>query len=121
MKKLTQISKICDDCDGTGEVSYCCDAPVYDNRCSYCGKFCKIHYCCEGEEVYKVGDEVEIFVCIYTPEHLKDYFYHPKQLGDCKTYQGKILELLDDYHVLVKIRYSRKEPIKLSIDEISVT
>lgn len=123
MNNLTQISKPCNQCDGAGFLSSCCDAPIddRDNRCEYCGKFCRKNFCCEGYDIFKVGDEVEIFVCIYSPEHIKEYFYKPKKLGDNKSYRGEILEIIDDFNVLVKVRYSRKEPIKLSIEEISVT
>lgn len=121
MNKITQISKPCNQCDGAGYVSSCCDAPMdeNENRCEYCGKFCKKNYCCEGYERFEVGDEVEIYVCIYSPEYIKNYFYKPKKLGDSKFFTGKILEIIDDSNVLVKVRYSRKEPIKINIEEIS--
>ncbi len=121
MNKLTQISKTCHQCEGAGYISSCCDAPIneHENRCEYCGKFCKKNYCCEGYETFKVGDEVDIFVCIYSPEYIKNYFYKPKKQGDNKTYQGIILEIIDESNVIVKVKYSRKEPIKINIEEIS--
>lgn len=121
MNKLTQISKPCNQCDGAGYVSNCCQAPMdeRENRCEYCGKFCIKVYCCEGYEVFKVGDEVDIFVCVYSPKYIKEYFHKPKKLGDSKTYTGTILEIVDEFHVIVKVKYSRKQPIKINIEEIS--
>jgi hypothetical protein len=119
--ELTQISKPCNECGGAGFLSSCCNAPIYErvNRCMYCGKFCSKNFCCEGYEIFKVGDDVHIFVCVYSPEYIKQYFHKPKKLGDCKSFTGKILKIIDDFNVLVKVKYSRKEPIKINVGEIS--
>jgi len=109
MSKLTQISS-------------CCDAPMseHEHRCEYCGKFCVKNFCCEGYDIFKVGDEVDIFVCVYSPKYIKEYFYKPKKHGDNKTYTGTILEIIDEFHVIIKVKFSRKEPIKINIDELSI-
>lgn len=124
-KVINKIHKICDECDGEGVTSCCCDMAAYKKNntyvCSYCNKFCKVHYCCEGDVEFKVGTKVRIYVCTYTPEYLKDLLYKPKKLEDSKHFYGEIVELCDDYNALVKIKYRRdKTPIKFDIQHISL-
>jgi hypothetical protein len=106
---LNIISKICDECDGTGCVSRCCDAPVYDYQCSFCFRFAKKDIChnCggEGRIKFSVGDKIILFICMYSPEDLKEKFYMSKKMGDVKTFKGKIIEIVDEFNVLAKINY----------------
>lgn len=120
-KKLEKIREICRECGGEGKLSSCCQAESYDGRCGICGRFCKIEIChdCYGEgfNTYKLGDEVEIFVCIWSEEYLKDQLYRPKKLGDSKNFDGKLIEILDNWNVIVKV--GRKK-IKVKIEDISI-
>ena len=44
---------ICPECEGTGNLSSCCFAPISYTKpykCSNCNKYCKVEYCyeCDG-------------------------------------------------------------------------
>ena len=112
MEKLEILRHMCHECSGDGEVSHCCQAEVMNvngkNRCYACTRFCKVEYChncnASGWLEYRVGDEVSVFVCMFSRRELQDQLYHPKVRGDTKTYYGKNVELVDDEHVMVKIK-----------------
>lgn len=114
---IKTITKECYECNGEGFVSSCCSSAVDDNRCSLCQKFCKKEYCCEGNEIFKVGDEVRLFVCIYSPDNLKSLFSKKiKKLGDSVFKNCKITSIIDSYNIEIKVPY--KGIIKVNIDEI---
>jgi hypothetical protein len=64
---------------------------------------------CQGRGYveYGVGDEVLIFVCIYSDESLKTQLYCPKRLGDTKTFEAVITDIIDDFNIEVRIKYKR--------------
>lgn len=119
---INQIHKFCYECDGNGYVSSCCQATMYDGKCSICGKFTKQDFCTEcggeGEIVYKIGSKVEIFICIHSNEKLKETFYKPKKESDVKIFKGTIIEIVDDINVMVKVKY--KGVYKLNIEDIEL-
>ena len=123
-KKLEKIRKICMECGGEGKISRCCQAEAWQGKCGNCGRFCKTDYCpyCDGVGYldYRVGDNIQVFICVWSPEELKDQLYHPKVLGDTKTYEGKIVEFEDEFSAWVKIKYHRGGLIKTGIDELEV-
>ena len=120
-EKLEKIRDFCEHCYGSGDVSACCNAEVDDGRCQACGRFCKIDVChnCDGRgyNEYHVGDEVEVFVCVWTDEYLKDLLYHPKKVGDTRTYRGKIVEFIDKWNVRVRVPKKRKV-IEVKLEDI---
>jgi len=115
------IEKWCLECNGEGEISACCQDYVDNGRCAVCGRFCKTDTCCECEGQgylrFGVGDEIEVFVCVYSPAYLKELLYSPKELGDAKTYRGTITKLVDEHHVEVKLR-GKAKPVKIHIEEL---
>lgn len=114
------ITKICDECGGTGFISACCGAELDGHRCSYCNKFAKTAFCCgDGFENYKIGDDVFVHVCIYDRDYLKENLYNPKEHGNSKTFKGKILKIIDDYFIDVKIKY-RNKVLRLEISEVQL-
>ena len=119
-KKLEKIRNFCAECDGEGEVSVCCQAGVHEGRCE-CGKFCKSDYCCycegNGYTEYSLGDEVDIFVCVWSEEYLQKQLYVPKEVGDTKTFTGDIVEIVDKWNVVVKI--GRKK-VNVKIEDLSI-
>jgi hypothetical protein len=94
MNNLKKIRKICDKCHGEGEVSSCCNANLYANRCTVCGKFCHREPCHDcwgvGYHEYSIGDEVENF-----NQH--------KSFGEIKTFTGNIIKLLDRENAMIII------------------
>ena len=121
-KKLEIIRDICNECGGEGEVSHCCRAEIdEDNRCLACGRYSRKDVCnnCEGwgHTEYKLGDEVDVFVCVYSDDYLKDALYKPKKLGDTKTFVGNIVDIPDNWHVDVKI--GRKK-INIKLEDIEI-
>lgn len=58
--KTNHPPKMCVWCDDTKVVSLCCEAAVYNGKCSDCGKFCTEVPCfdCSGDgEGYGIIDE----------------------------------------------------------------
>lgn len=112
----------CDECYSEGELSDCCDAGAGDGRCELCGRFCSTHPChnCEGSGYleYRVGDEVLIFVCVWSPEHVQK-LYNPKKVGDTKNFEGKIVDILDDQQIAVRVKY-RKQPMIFNPEDLEV-
>ena len=114
---LKTVREYCMECNGTGDLSSCCNAEVDAGRCMQCGKFCKTNCCydCNGEgyNEYSVGDEVEIFICIWSDEYLRNQVaFKPKHVGDVKTYKGKIIEFKDRWNAVVKI-WGREITVKI--------
>lgn len=124
--KNTQIRKICDECNGEGYISSCCNMGVNGNQCSYCGKFTKKIYCNEcygGEITYKLNDYVRIYVGAYSNVYLHEKLYNPKHINDSKTFEGKILEIIDDFYVKVMIIDENDNDLmelKLNIEDIEI-
>jgi hypothetical protein len=120
---LTKITTPCYECYGTGETSNCCNSEVHNNKCSLCGKFCKTELCmnCGGHGFfeYNLGDEVEIFICIYIPEYLKTKLHTPKKYGDNKTFKGKIIKIIDKNTVEVKIKY-KNITLPINVEDVDV-
>jgi hypothetical protein len=118
------IEKWCLECNGEGRISACCGEYVSpDNRCGICGRFCKTDWCCEcngeGYRRYARDDEIEVFVCIWSPDYLKDLLYKPKKQGDTKTYRGVITKIFpDDNRAEVRLR-GKKEKMIIDIDELN--
>lgn len=83
------LQMVCMECGGEGEISMCCQDSIYQGRCACCGRYSKTDVCCNcngyGVLEYRVGDEVEVFVCVWSPEYLKDLLYVPKKVGDRKS------------------------------------
>lgn len=124
-KTINEITKVCNECDGEGLISSCCGAGVEKfnktYQCSMCFKFCKTDHCCDGYEKFKIGSKVELFICVYSPKYLRDLLYSSKELGDSKSFKGEIVEFVDNYNALVKIKYRRdKNPIKVDVDNLSL-
>lgn len=119
MKKIEIIRKDCSECYGEGFISQCCQSTVFDNRCENCNRFCKKDFCCEGYEDFKVGDEVFIFVCVYSPGYLRDLCKSIKKHGDTKTLEGKIVKLVDSDTAEVKIKRI-KESVEIKAEEMSL-
>jgi len=127
-KKLEKIRNLCHECSGEGEVSQCCQAEVMvvngRKRCYACTRFCKSDYCgncnAEGWLEYKVGDEVLVFVCMFSRRELQDQLYHSKNKGDTKTFEGKIVEIVSDDEVMVKIKYRKSGLVKINVDDLEV-
>jgi hypothetical protein len=115
------IEKMCLECCGEGEMSACCQDYVNNGRCAACGRFCKTDYCCEcqgeGRLRFCKGDEVEVFVCVWSPEYLKELLYMPKKVGDTKTYRGEITKIIDDWNAEVKLR-GKRDRVKIHIEEL---
>jgi len=115
------IEKWCLECNGEAMVSRCCGDYVDGNKCACCGRFCKADVCCECEGQgylrFAAGDEIDIFVCVYSPEYLKDLLYKPKKYGDSKIYRGEITKIVDEWHVEVKLQ-GKAKPIKINIEEL---
>ena len=120
-KKLEIIRKFCTECNGDGKTSYCCNAHCDNHRCSACGKYCKKCQCgdCDGNGYieYKVGDDVKIFVCMWSTEYLRNNLFQPKILGDTKTFQAKIIAIIDEFHVMVNIKDHRINELDVDIEE----
>lgn len=120
-KKLEIIRDFCDQCCGSGDVSGCCSAEVDDGRCSECGRFCTAEHChcCEGQGFteYSVGDEVDIFVCVWSEEYLQKQLYVPKAVGDTKDFSGEIVEIIDNWNLVVKV--GRKK-VNVKIEDIGI-
>lgn len=120
-KKMKTVTRCCDECCGTGDISWCCGAGVDAGRCEVCGRFCKARPCdnCWGAGYlkYDVGDDVEVFVCCWSPEYLKDLLYRPKKLGDTKTYSGKITDIIDEFKFEVHIDQKRKKYV-IGVEEL---
>lgn len=126
MKKNTQntldvLTQYCSECMGSGEVSSCCGSDVEGNRCTLCNKFCRVEVCmdCNGQgfNEYRINDEVEIFVCVWSPEYLRKSLYDTNEIGDTKTFRGKIIKIIDDFTVEVKVKWNGIHKIK--IDDIT--
>lgn len=120
--KLKTIREYCNDCNGEGMVSSCCHAEHFANRCGECGKFCRSEPCheCHGQgyEEYSIGDEVVIFLCVYSEKYLLEQFnYKPKKLGDNKTFEGEIVEFIDKFNANVKIN---KKIYNVKIQDLEV-
>lgn len=113
-----KITVECHDCCGTGCVSSCCGAPMDGKRCE-CGKFAKAQYCCEGVYEFVEGSDVEVCVCAYSPQYLKDALYNAKKQGDLKTFYGKIVEILPGDKALIKFKY-KKELIEVNADDFEL-
>jgi hypothetical protein len=111
----------CNECYGEGSFSSCCCEYIDNGKCLLCGKFCKRDVCskCEGygKIEYNIGDDVEIFVCAYSSEYLKENLYQSKGYNDFKTFKGKIIKIIDSFHLLVKIKYYKKE-LKINIEDL---
>ena len=122
-KKLDKVGIICDVCGGEGYISKCCGGYVDTyNRCSECNKFCKKECCydCggEGETIYKIGDDVDIFICIYSNVYLKALLsYQPLKRGESKTFHGTIKEFVDRYKAVVEIDGTN---YNINIEDISL-
>ena len=119
----TVLKRWCEHCYGE-DLSECCDAEVDGNRCLVCGKFCTSRPCheCEGRGYmeYRVGNEVLIFVCIYSGNAVKE-LYDPKKLGDTKTFEAVITDIIDDFNIEVRIKYKRgKKTYVLSPDDLEI-
>lgn len=119
-KKLEVIRDYCCECGGEGEVSHCCQAEVDDHRCLSCGRYCKkeVCYSCEGygHTEYRLGDEVDIFVCVWSEDYLKKQFYGWKDDMSSKTHTGDIVEIVDNWNLIVKV--GRKK-INVKVEDIS--
>jgi len=104
---------------GDGQISECCHDVTDGNRCSLCGKFCHIEVCmdCNGQGFtdFHIGDEVEIFVCVWSPQYLIENLYKVKNCDDSKFFRGKITKLIDDRTVEVKVN---RKLLNIGIDEI---
>lgn len=120
-KEIKRLTRCCDECCGTGDVSCCCGSGVDVGRCEVCGRFCKARPCdnCGGAGYleYRVGDDVEVFVCCWSPEYLKEMLYKPKKLGDTKTYSGKITDIIDEFKLEVRVYQKRKKYV-IGVEEI---
>ena len=120
-QKLEIIRDFCDQCGGSGDVSSCCSAEFDDGRCSECGRFCIAEHChnCEGQGFteYSLGDEVDIFVCVWSEDYLKEQLYVPKEVGDTKDFSGVIVELVDNWNVIVKVG---KKLVNVKIEDIGI-
>lgn len=121
-EKLEKIRNYCNDCDGEGDVSECCNGYVDDKRCLSCGRFCKIEVChnCEGYgyQEFSLDDEVDVFVCAWSEEYLIDALFKPKGRDmESKTFTGVILELPDIWHAIVKID---KKKINIKVEDLSI-
>jgi len=117
------IEKWCLECNGEGELSQCCGDYVDNGKCCICGRFCKTYVCCDCEGSgylrFSKDDEVEVFVCIYSPDYLKELLYVPKKLGDSKTYRGVITKIFpDDNRAEVKLEGKRNKVV-VHIDELN--
>lgn len=115
----------CDECYGEGSLSSCCAGGVHDGKCDICGKFCKKEMCfqCEGRGLieYNINDDVEIFVCAFSSESLKDQInYYPKNIDQIKTFKGKIIEIINNKKIKVYIKYYKKEII-IDPNEVNLT
>jgi hypothetical protein len=118
------IEKWCLECNGEGMISRCCGDYVDGNKCACCGRFCKADVCCDCEGAgylrFAKDDEVEVFVCVYSPEYLKELLYRPKKYGDAKTYRGVITKIFpDDNRAEIKLQGKRNKVV-VDIDELSV-
>lgn len=120
-KKRTTIRIDCLKCNYDGDVSSCCGAEADGNRCTLCNKFCSVHPCgdCEGMgyNEFTVGETYEIFVCIHSPEELKRTLYNTKELGDAKSFECELKEIIDDFTVRVEVE-GKKNLLTISVDEL---
>ena len=117
--KRNKVSRLCPDCNGYGAVSSCCNSGTDDNRCD-CGRFCRQDFChkcgSECELVYRVGDQIELMVWGGSPKWIKETLYNPKGYFDTKFYYGKIVEIIDDNYVSVKLR--KRPEIVVMLEDI---
>jgi len=118
-EKITRVRDYCDHCGGEGDVSECCSAEVDEHRCVDCGRFCGKDVCqyCEGAGYieYNIGNEVDIFVCVWSEDYLTKQLHKPKDVDDVKTYSGKIVEFIDRHNAIVKVG---KKKINVKIEDI---
>jgi len=118
--KIVEVKIFCDECGGEGEVSSCCNTEFDEHRCGGCGRFCGVDTChnCEGAgyNEYHVGDEVDVFVCIWSEEYLQNQLYKPKYAGDSKEFTGKIIEFVDKWNTVLRIG---KKKVNVKLDDIS--
>ena len=126
-EKVTEVRDYCDECGGEGDVSGCCSAEVDDGRCVNCSRFCYTDPChnCEGagHVDYHIGDEVDIFLCVWSEQYLTDQFKDlkifgrlPKEVGDSRIFTGNLIEFTDRWNVIVKIG---KKKINVKLEDIS--
>ena len=120
-EKITEVRDFCDKCDGEGNVSECCGAYTNEHRCASCGRFCSVDSChnCNGEGHidYHIGDEVEVFLCVWSEDYLQDQLYKPKDYGDSKTFIGKIVEFVDKWSAVVLIK---KKKVDVKLEDLTI-
>ena len=119
-EKIIKVRDFCDHCDGEGNVSECCEGYIDEHRCGSCGRFCSVNLChnCNGEghTDYHIGDEVDVFVCVWSEDYLQDQLHKTKDPDDSKTFTGKIIEFVDKWNAVVLIG---KKKISVKIEDIS--
>lgn len=116
---ITEVRNFCHECNGDGNVSSCCEFIIDDNRCGLCGKFTKVKPCyhCDGngEIKYELGDKVEIFICAWSPKYLMDTLYEINEVGQSKTFKGTIVKIIDEFNVIVSIKWKK---YKINVDDL---
>lgn len=127
---MNEVTLVCEDCYGDGELSSCCMEGMEDNRCMACGKFTKSDICgrCNGTGhiKYSIGDQVSIFVCVWSPYILQEKLYRPPIMMTVKgaeitskTFYGRIEDIVDERHALVKIKYTQ-QLVTLPLEEMEL-
>ncbi len=121
-----QLTKYCDECYGTGTTSTCCGDPIDGpgDNCGSCGKFAAGDVCgyCEGygQLVFEVGQEIDIFVCTYSPKYLKELLFQTDEHGKFKDFTGIIRELHEeDSSATIKVEGKRNK-VRVSIEELKL-
>lgn len=129
-----KIHKPCPECEMTGQISKCCNAPVETNKCKYCNKFTKVNVCMcccgHGNIDYEIGQEVNLYVFDSSPKELKDYsgytkrkkrkyydYYYEQERNLGEYYEAKILSFPNNYQAEIKIKYKRSTFI-IGINEL---
>ena len=64
-----------------------------------------------------LGDEVDIFVCVWSEDYLKEHLYVPKEVGDTKDFSGVLVEIVDNWNVVVKVG---KKNVNVKIEDIGI-
>ena len=66
---------------------------------------------------YNVGDDVDVFVCQWSSDYLKKNLHKPKKTDDSKFFVGKIISIIDNYKVQVKVK---NKVLDINVDDILI-
>ena len=119
----------CNICYGDGIISNCCGKPVDEtsngrHQCGGCMLFCRVDYCdhCDFLDNIKEGDEIDIFLCIYSPKRLtkyKPFNIDNYEYGDTRYETVTFIKAVNSYQLMVR-HPKMKKNIKIDVEDISI-